>query len=791
MIRRSIQYTIIGHILVSAGLAQLSAPNVEAVYGGRINDIAGYVKSSGSSGDTSRIFIATESANTLFYADIHSQPGPPSFGTFSTVPGVDADNGFGDGVQDITVHGTSGKVFFIFNNQIISGHPELSTTDTLYSGFGLNGLEVFGDTLFFVEDQQLYFGSLDTAGNYSNLAGSPISIGAANFRASIHVNPRTDTLYIFMSGNNPRLFRASDSYDNVSGATTFSDISPAGLSTSLEWRAFGIAPDGRLFVAGSDNTGKRIAYSDDETIWTEYSTGMNGGSGQNICFSGDSAAYYVYSSSIYNDNNGLSGSWMGFGWNGQETHPNDGVVCVDPVNESIVYMTTDQGLGASINNGEIIFEINDGIEAVQVSDFDQRADKQTGWVASKSGVRRVKNYLTSPTWTNALFPMGDGSPYYSVETDPSDTLIVYAGNVRIYQSKDEGMSWSRIFTPEDAPYSFSGVGTKALALEVCDYDSNIVFAGFEVQGSDKGGVFYSHNRGTTWDQLLIEATATGYDVDISDIIFNVEGTDTVAYFGAQYDLSSPRGYGVYRAVKSGAIWTVSQDMGATGTSAGYAYVASIWDLVLSTTKDTVFAAGTDAGNNHAVAYYKPLNSTGLWTPFGTSGFPMNGVEATAITVGRDTVYVAIDNDIYYFDIAASLWTLGYSYPRGTRINVLFYDDLLVGCDFGLYGHTTENTVVSVDNERAGLTPETPVLIQNYPNPFNAQTMIQFYIPQSDRVTLTIFNLKGQVVESVINGNISKGYHEIRVDMSQYTSSVYIYQLKTSNTVLNRKLVYVR
>jgi len=96
-----------------------------------------------------------------------------------------------------------------------------------------------------------------------------------------------------------------------------------------------------------------------------------------------------------------------------------------------------------------------------------------------------------------------------------------------------------------------------------------------------------------------------------------------------------------------------------------------------------------------------------------------------------------------------------------------------------------------NKEPTVLIPDSPVLVQNYPNPFNAQTMIQFYLPQSGHVSLIIYNLKGQEVLSVINENISKGYHETRIDMSQYASGIYIYKMKTSNTILNRKFVYVK
>jgi hypothetical protein len=50
------------------------------------------------------------------------------------------------------------------------------------------------------------------------------------------------------------------------------------------------------------------------------------------------------------------------------------------------------------------------------------------------------------------------------------------------------------------------------------------------------------------------------------------------------------------------------------------------------------------------------------------------------------MYVAVENDVYYLPSPTSSWNLGYSYPEGTEINFLYYDELLVGTESGLYGH---------------------------------------------------------------------------------------------------------
>ncbi len=772
---------------------QLDAPNVEAVYGGRINDITGISLNA----DTSRIFIATESANSLFFADVHSNTSSQVYGAFQVMPGADATAGYGSGIQKIAAHETSGMLYFIQTpNSVIKTEPASATSSVLYTGLSINALEIYGDRILMVDGSDLHFGDLDASGGLSWDSASPLSFSSPGGFMAIDVNPIDEKVYIFTDGASPTIVKTSDPLSSLSSATTFSTVSTTGLSSSMGWVAFGIAPSGRLFVSASDMSDKYIGQTDDELTWTYAASSQGGVTGQDFAFSGDSTTYTVYHAKMYNHSNGASGSWQTFGNpGGFETHPNDGTVFTDPINGNMVYMTTDQGIGVSEDQGASIFEINNGVEAVQVNDFDQTASKMTGWVASKSGIRRVDDYLTGALWTNAIFPNGDGSPYYSAALNPSDSNDVYVGNVRVYKTEDEGSTWNRVFTPENAPYNYSNVGTKCLAIEVLESDPNVVFAGFEIQGNDKGGVFYSHDGGTNWDQLLLIASSAGQDVDISDIVFNIEGSDTVAYMSAIYDLGSPQGYSVYRAVKSGASWTVSQDMSSSNTSTGSVIVVTLWDMELSPSTDTLYAVGTDAGANHPTAYYKPINSSNLWTVMPVSGFPfVSGAEATAVTIGLDTVYVAVANEIYSLPLSGSAWSLGYEYPVGTRINMLFYDELLAGTDLGLFGHNSLPTV-SID-KWSSFKPQAFSLAQNFPNPFNPTTSISYELSGDGYSQLTVHNLLGQQIAVLKAGFQTAGHYTYQWKGQDFNgtpvaSGVYFYRLSMGSNVETRKMMLLK
>ncbi len=782
--KRAVFSFILMLIIAPQSWAQLGTPNVQEVYGGRILGIAGYAKNA----DSVRIFLSTESANTLFYADALSNSATPGSSGFSTIPAVDANDNYGSGVRTIAAHASSGYLFFAHNSEgLLKVDVSSSEAVQVASGF-VNDFMFKGDTLIYLNANKIFLATVDVNGTVSTLVNDfnpAISPGMQK----IAVHPYNGSVYIFNEGNSPELKKSDEKLSELTSGSTFSSISMASLSSSVRWKTMAIAPSGRIFIFGDDNMDKYVAYTDDESTWTS-SIIASGVSGDNVAFHGDSTSYSVYHAKLYNHNNG-EGSWSEFGNAGSETNPNDGAVFADPLNDSMIYMTTDQGIGLSINGGSEIFGIDEGVEAVQVQDFDMTASKNEGWMASKSGIRKVSDFLSNPGWSDSYYPNGDGSPYFSIEIDPSDTTYVYAGNVRVYRTTNDGTSWNRLFTPENAPYNLPNVGTMARAIEVSPYDSNLVFAAFEVQDSLQGGLFYSSDRGTTWEQLLLEESVEGEDTDVTDVVFTIEGSDSVVYVGALYDLEHPSGRSIYKLTKNGSSWTVDQDMNAGGTSTGSLIVASIWDLELTVTGDTVIAVGTDAGINHPITYYKALNGDAVWTPFTTSGFPFeDGKIARAASMGEDTLFVAVDNEVYYHVLGDTGWELGHSYPVGTEINVLYYDELLVGTGIGLFSHFNTGTTVSVEDEKTEI-PQDLVLKQNYPNPFNPTTNISFYIPLQSHLKLEVFNILGQKVAELVNQPLSAGTYTYSFDASGLSSGIYIYRLDTGQASITRKMLLIK
>ena len=83
------------------------------------------------------------------------------------------------------------------------------------------------------------------------------------------------------------------------------------------------------------------------------------------------------------------------------------------------------------------------------------------------------------------------------------------------------------------------------------------------------------------------------------------------------------------------------------------------------------------------------------------------------------------------------------------------------------------------------------LSQNYPNPFNPTTTLEYSISKSSNITLEVFNVLGQSVARLVDGNLTPGTYKTTFDASKLSSGVYLYQLKANDFVQTRKMVLMK
>jgi len=103
----------------------------------------------------------------------------------------------------------------------------------------------------------------------------------------------------------------------------------------------------------------------------------------------------------------------------------------------------------------------------------------------------------------------------------------------------------------------------------------------------------------------------------------------------------------------------------------------------------------------------------------------------------------------------------------------------------------ETVTASLSGVASPTMPTSYALSQNYPNPFNPSTKIAFDLPVASHVELTIYNVLGQKVEMLVDGDMEAGSHEVTWDASPYSSGIYFYRISAKNFTETKKMMMLK
>jgi hypothetical protein len=135
--------------------------------------------------------------------------------------------------------------------------------------------------------------------------------------------------------------------------------------------------------------------------------------------------------------------------------------------------------------------------------------------------------------------------------------------------------------------------------------------------------------------------------------------------------------------------------------------------------------------------------------------------------------------------------------------VAYMADTAGGCSLGTATTGLRSAVIPVDwvyqkidfaaTGVAGETnrPNTFALDQNYPNPFNPSTNFRFTLPMASEVRLSVFNILGQEVATVVNTSLTAGEHTYNFDASNLSSGVYFYRLTADKFTATKKMMLMK
>jgi len=112
-------------------------------------------------------------------------------------------------------------------------------------------------------------------------------------------------------------------------------------------------------------------------------------------------------------------------------------------------------------------------------------------------------------------------------------------------------------------------------------------------------------------------------------------------------------------------------------------------------------------------------------------------------------------------------------------------------DMGAYEN--QNVVVGANENSIPLITK---LNQNYPNPFNPTTTINYYLKENSKLSINIYNIKGQKVNTLVNNNLDSGNHTViwngkDNNSKSVSSGIYFYKMKTENFEQTKKMILIK
>jgi len=120
----------------------------------------------------------------------------------------------------------------------------------------------------------------------------------------------------------------------------------------------------------------------------------------------------------------------------------------------------------------------------------------------------------------------------------------------------------------------------------------------------------------------------------------------------------------------------------------------------------------------------------------------------------------------------------------------------IGCGSTKYAMFFEDIKVTRKGSSTGIfytnsVPQQNTLNQNYPNPFNPSTEIEFALTKPENVNITVFNIIGQKVETLLDKPMGAGNHKVVFDGRNLNSGVYLYKIEAGGYQEMKKMILVK
>ncbi len=345
---------------------------------------------------------------------------------------------------------------------------------------------------------------------------------------------------------------------------------------------------------------------------------------------------------------------------------------------------------------------------------------------------------------------------------------IFAGTCQgVFCTTDGGSQW----TP------MTGVSSDRKVNALACYTSPGLIAGFGMIGGTDHGTILSSDGGSSW-----EDRSNGLR---DSIVYSVAAVPALESSYPPAFLAGTAS-GVSRSSDGGSTW---------------------WKVTSGLPDDTAFALffspnydgwgtpGTLVGTGKGVFLSTNAGQSWISANIGIPGSPIYSliVVPTGNVAPPPFLFAGTDGGVFYSGNSGASWKLFAAGLPDVRITSLAVigDILFAGADDGWVWGQGISRIIASNDAHDYLVPTTLELFQNYPNPFNPSTTIRYSLPARSHVTLSVFNILGQRVAVLEEGDRDAGVHVVAFSGGGFASGVYVYRIVAGTYAATKRLLLLR
>ena len=341
----------------------------------------------------------------------------------------------------------------------------------------------------------------------------------------------------------------------------------------------------------------------------------------------------------------------------------------------------------------------------------------------------------------------------AVDISAIDESNIWVGssNGKIYNTSDGGQNWTTQF-------SDASVTPFINYIEMFDAQNGIAMG--DATLSTKPAIFLkTSNGGQSWISQNSESFG-GFSGDIWRRMDFVN--PSVGYF-LQSGGSNPQK--IFKTVNGGQNWIELENT-------GYAQILKFYseNVGYYYNNGTIFRT-TDGG--------------ATWTSFSVSATGSWGMDIEFPDKNDPSKIYVLDDKLYFSSDSGKTWIESMENGNSFSGRDIVFSNNEKGWVLGnSYLYTTnlipEFVVTGIKLENSISIGKSISLEQNYPNPFNPNTVISYYLFESQQIDISVYNIIGQKVATLINSVQSSGHHTLNFKGSDLPSGIYVYRLQSKN-----------